>query len=57
VLAIRRQEHAHPIVFVINRVGRLIVKRKGMEINVSSGHEPALLVDVLLSSRASEARL
>jgi len=29
-------------VFVIYGVGRLMVKRKGMEVSVSSGHQPAL---------------
>jgi hypothetical protein len=29
---------------VINRICRLIVKRKGMEMSVSSGHQSALLV-------------
>jgi hypothetical protein len=31
-------------VFVINGVGRLMVKRKGMEVSVSSGHQQALSV-------------
>jgi hypothetical protein len=41
---------------VINRVCRLIVKRKGMEVRVSSGHQPgAVGVDVL--PECLEARL
>ena len=32
-----------PFVFVINRICRLIVKRKGMEVSVSTRHQPALV--------------
>jgi hypothetical protein len=43
-------------VFVINQVCRLIVKRKGMEVSVGSGHRPgAVGVDVL--PECFEARL
>ena len=31
-------------VFVLDEVGRLMVKQKGMEVSVSSGHQPALSV-------------
>ena len=32
---------ASPFVFLINRICRLIVKRKGMEMSVSTRHQPA----------------
>jgi hypothetical protein len=51
-----RGDRSPPTVFVINQVCRLIVKRKGMEVSVGSGHQPgAVGVDVL--PECFEARL
>ena len=45
------------IVFVVNRVCRLTVKRKGMEVSISSGHKPALSLSMsCLSSKSFGAR-
>jgi hypothetical protein len=43
-------------VFVINRICRLIVKRKGIEVSVSSGHQPGA-VGVGVLPECIEARL